>query len=94
MVKKKIITYVLLFILTSLVTIWFIPFSYTTKDGNEYCRYQFAVYSCMRIESEGEGYGSSDTYFGSLILEKKVGGILEYFGLKEIKSDTNNQLPN
>ena len=43
-----------------------------------------------RIESEGEGYNpsDSDTYFGSIILQKKIGGPLEYFGLKKIKKST------
>lgn len=85
--KKKLLICFIVLILTSFGIIWFIPFTYTTKDGNDYCRYRFAIYSCMRIESEGEGYGPSDTYFGSLILEKKVGGMLEYFGLKEIEKD-------
>lgn len=89
MTKKKIVTYVSLFILISFAIIWFVPFSYTAKDGNEYCRYQFAVYSCTSIESEGEGYGTSDTYIRSFILEEKVGGSLEYFGLKEIKNNNS-----
>lgn len=91
---NKKIKYVALFLsLITFLIVWFIPFTNvpSNREGEyRYCRYRLAVYEFYRIESEGEGYNpsDSDTYFGSIILEKKIGGPLEYFGLKKIKKST------
>lgn len=73
----------------SLAVIGFVPFTNhsSNKEGEQmYCRYRLNVYTCRYIESEGEGNHSteSDTFFGNLILEKKIGGPMEYFGLRRI----------
>ena len=85
--KKKIKYFV--FITTILIlTILFIPFTnvpYNSEGKYQYCRYRLSVYEFWYIESEGEGYGKSDTYIGNIILKKKIGGPLEYFGIKKIK---------
>jgi len=91
-VKKKFKYLIVSFIVISSFTVWFVPFTnfkYNSGDQYQYCRYRLAVYECWRIESEGEGYDSSDSdvYFGALILEKKIGGPLEYFGIKKIKQE-------
>jgi len=74
----------------ALFIIWFIPFTNFKANSAfqyQYCRYRLAVYECRRIESEGEGYNQydSDTYFSNLILGKKIGGPLEYLGIKKIQ---------
>ena len=91
--NKKTKLIILLLSLITLIIIWFVPFtsvSQNTEGEYQYCRYRFAVYEYYRIESEGEGYdpADSDTFFGTIILEKKIGGPLEYFGLKKIKKPT------
>ena len=91
--NKKTKVIILLLSIIAFGVIWFIPFTNANqnKEGEyQYCRYRFAVYEFYRIESEGEGYNpsDSDTYFGSIILQKKIGGLLEYFGLKKIKEST------
>ena len=89
--KKKII----IISVVILLIILFFPFTnvdHNTEGEFQYCRYRLAVYKFWYIESEGEGYdeSDSDTFIGNIILEEKIGGPLEYFGLKEIKKDSIN----
>ncbi|MFN7674990.1 hypothetical protein [Flavobacterium sp.] len=90
--KLKIFVYVTIFIVV--FVIMFVPFVNTSDEYHIYCRYRLAVYVCWPIDSEGEGYNESDsdTFIGNIILEEKIGGPLEYFGLKEIKKDSINKL--
>lgn len=68
------------------------PFISKIDEYNYNCKYRLRVYNCRPIESEGEGYdySDSDTFFFSIILDEKIGGPLEYFGLKKIEKDTLN----
>lgn len=94
--KRK---YKIIFLFLGLIIIFIIlcvPF--TNVRGNkpgeyQYCRYRLAVYEFWYIEAEGEGYPEeSDTFIGKIILEKKIGGPLEYFGLKDIQKPTPKKL--
>lgn len=91
--KKKVNIFGLFIVFTIILVITFVPFPNTNSniEGKyQYCRYRLSVYRFWYIESEGEGYDNSDsdTYIGSIVLEKKIGGPLEYFGLRKIKYDT------
>lgn len=90
--KRKINYIIVPVILLFFMIFWFIPFtnvSHNVEGKFQYCRYRFAVYEFHYIESEGEGENLSDTYIGKIKFEKKIGGILEYLGLKQIE----NHLP-
>jgi uncharacterized protein (DUF736 family) len=70
------------------LVILLVPFTSVSSNNPgefRYCRYRLSVYEFWHIESDGEGYVESDTYFGKIKLERKIGGPLEYFGLKEIE---------
>lgn len=72
-----------------LVIIFFVPFpnvSHNTEGAKQYCYYRLAVYKFYYIEAEGEGYGESETVLYNIDLTEKVGGPLEYFGLKRVKN--------
>ena len=91
--KNKLNIFGLFIMFTIILAIIFVPFPNTNSNVEgkyQYCRYRLSVYTFWYIESEGEGYdnSASDTFIGSIILEKKIGGPLEYFGLKEIKKDS------
>lgn len=66
---------------------FFIPFVNLTDELNHFCRYRFAIYECWICESEGEGC-TSDFYLFNVELSEKIGGPLEYFGIKEIEKDS------
>lgn len=86
--KRKILRILTSIIAVILLVIFFVPFpnvSHNTEGKFQYCRYRLAVYKFSYIEAEGEGYGKSDTYIHGINFREKIGGPLEYFGLKEIK---------
>ena len=85
--KTKIRTLVITIVFLIFLIITFIPVVDTTNSSDYYCRYRFAVYECWICDSEGEGC-YSDFFFLNIELGKKIGGPLEYFGLKEIKKDS------
>ena len=88
--KKKIILIITFIVLLNFIILWFVPLtnvSHNAEGKFQYFRYRFAVYEFKYIESEGEGENISDTYFGNIKFEKKIGGILEYFRLKKIKNN-------
>ena len=87
--KKEVRLFLISIILLIFFVIFFIPFVNSTDDFHHYCRYRFAVYECSICDSEGEGC-YSDFFFFNVELGKKIGGPLEYFGLKEIKKDSIN----
>ena len=82
--KRKIRYFVLLLLLTFLV-IWFIPFTNGSSNAEgefKYCRYRLAVYEFYYYDSDVSPH--SDTYIGKIIFTKKIGGSLEYFGIKKV----------
>lgn len=83
--RKK--SLILILIFSSILIIFFIPFTNVSSNQEgayQYCRYRFAVYEFYYIEAEGEGYGPSDIFLFNITLGKKIGGPLEYLGLKKI----------
>jgi hypothetical protein len=79
----------------SVLIMFFIPFTnvnHNTENSKQYCKYRFAVYEFSFIESEGESERKSDIAFFQIHLGTKVGGILEYFGLKKIDKGSCQQL--
>lgn len=78
----------IIFLLLSIFVIYFVPFtnvSYNKEGEFQYCRYRLAVYEFSFYESDVSPH--SDTYIGKIIFKKKIGGILEYFGVKKITSE-------
>jgi hypothetical protein len=90
--RRKIKSFIIVTILMVVFVIMFVPFVNSSDEYNIYCRYRFAVYVCWPIDSDGEGYdeSDSDTFIGNIILKEKIGGPLEYFGLKKINKDSIN----
>jgi hypothetical protein len=89
--SKKIKILSLFLSLLAFLVIWFIPITNVSwnKEGEyQYCRYRFAVYKFWYIEADGEGNGKSDTYFGKIQLGEKIGGMLEYFGIQKIETNS------
>ncbi len=84
---KKVI---IIIIVLCLLIICFIPFSFYDKDGQrQYCRYRLGVYEAFWDETDLYDPHSSDyIFFFNIKLNNKIGGPLEYFGLKEIENDT------
>lgn len=85
----KIIIIIMMFL--SFLTIYFVPFTNVNNDREgefRYCRYRLAVYEFYFYGSDESP--RSDTYIGNIIFTKKIGGPLEYFGLKEIKKLKNS----
>lgn len=73
-------------VLFAFLIVFFVPFTSLRKKSPRLegiCKYRFAVYEFYFIEAEGEGYGNSDVPFFQIALKKKIGGPLEYFGLKK-----------
>ena len=74
--------------LFAFLIVYFVPFTTLRKNSPRLegiCKYRFAVYEFYFIEAEGEGYGPSDVLFFQIVLTKKIGGPLEYFGLMKIE---------
>lgn len=81
--KIKIILFGLAFLL--LLCIYFYPVTTDKRCGEfDVCKVKFGVYICdVTTEAgQGENTGYLET---NLRLYKKIGGIAEYFGLKDIK---------
>jgi hypothetical protein len=89
--RKKIKIFIIIAILFFVFVIMFIPFVNSTDELNHFCRYRFAIYECWICESEGEGC-TSGFYLFNVELGEKIGGPLEYFGIKEIKKNSFNKL--
>jgi hypothetical protein len=73
-------------LLLAFLIFFFVPFTTHRKNSlrlEGICKYRFAVYEFYFIEAEGEGYESNVLFF-QIFLTKKIGGPLEYFGLKKI----------
>ena len=85
--KKKIKILALCSIFIFSFVIMFFPFVNVNVKNEYYCKYRLSVYKCWVCDSEGEGC-YSDFFYLNVQLGKKIGGPLEYFGLKEIKKDS------
>lgn len=85
--KKEVRLFLISIILLIFFVIFFILFVNSTDELNHFCRYRFAIYECWICESEGEGCTSDFSLF-NVELGEKIGGPLEYLGIKEIEKDS------
>lgn len=92
--RKKIKIFIIIAILFFVLVIMFIPFCFYDKNSQtQYCKYRLGVYSAFWDETDiYEEHSEDDIFFFNIILYDKIGGPLEYFGLKEIKKDSTNKL--
>ena len=89
--KKKIKILALSSIFVFLFVIIFFPFVIVKSKYEYYCKYRLSVYKCWICDSDGEGCYSDFFYF-NIELGEKIGGPLEYFGLKKIEKDTKKKI--
>lgn len=92
--RKKIKIFIIIAILFFVFVIMFIPFCFYDQDGQrQYCKYRLGVYSAFWDETDlYDEHSEDDIFFFNIELNDKIGGPLEYFGLKEIKKDSINKL--
>lgn len=83
--KKKLKNLLLGLTFLIVICIYFYPFKIDKHCGEfDACKVKFGVYICDVTTEAGKGENTG--YLGTnLRLYKKIGGIAEYFGLKEIK---------
>ncbi len=74
----KLLIFILLFV--AMLTLYYYPFETDRQCGeSSLCWVKFGVYTYDYNSEDGRTYFGRDIQFG-----EKVGGVFEYFGLKEI----------
>ena len=88
--RKKIKFFIIIIILFFLLLIMFFPFCFYDEDGQrQYCKYRLGVYTAFWDETDiHEEHSDDHIFFFNIKLNDKIGGPLEYFGIKEIKKDS------